>query len=1035
LSIYFGFHAIALGDEAPAQPAPLKVAEGFTLEKVAGPPFVERPITAAFDEEGRLYVADSSGSNDPVQKQLQERPHRIVRLEDTDGDGRFDRRIVFADRMMFPAGTMFHNGSLYVSAPPSIWKLTDADGDGVAEKREEWFQGKTLTNCANDLHGPYLGPDGLIYWCKGAWDEQSHQVNGRDWKSSAAHIFRCRPDGTAFEPVMTGGMDNPVDVAFTPTGEKIFTSTFLVHPGNGERDGMGHAVYGGVHGKENNKTEGHPRTGELMPVLLHLGAAAPCGLERYDFGMWGDEYRDNLFACQFNLRKVSRHVLEPNGGTFTTHDFDFVTSENVDFHPTDVLVDADGSLLIVDTGGWYKLCCPTSQLWKPDILGGIYRVRKDGAKSPADPRGKQIAWQKLDLVKLWNLLTDERAAVRQRATRELAARRDSKEMPSFLADLAKKDGASLGKTKSVAMTEAWALGQIDTAASRAIVRGLLKHPEADVRHVALQQVSLYRDAEAAPQLNAILTNDSTMNQRLAAESLGRIGKPVAVPKLLAAAAKADDPILRHAITFALIELADADAMRSAVASDEPKARSAALIALDQMAGGGLQPSQVVPLLDSPDATLSASAHWLIARHTEWGAELAQWFRKKLADLKESKSATPEEESLEKLLATFATNSAIQDLLATAATQTDLSVSARRMVLRAMARAKPSSTPPAWFDALTALLRAPNSDLLPLTVATSRELPPAEKPRSDFDEAMLAVADNTKLPNEVRVQALAIAAARRPQIEVAEFDLLLDCFSGDRSVVLRSAAADALSTARLSSEQLARVCELTKTVSPLELHRLLGPFAYSTDEKLGLQLVAALKDAKALPALRVEVLQEKLAKYSPAVQQGIEQLHALVNVDLMVQRQRIAELLPRMSEGDVRRGHAVFHSAKASCSACHRMGYAGGIVGPDLSRIGETRTERDLLESIVFPSLSFVRSFEPVSVVTKDGRILNGLIRSETGKELLLSTGPNQEARVPRDQVDDIHPSTVSVMPAGLDKQLTVQELADLVRFLKNPTKQ
>ena len=111
------------------------------------------------------------------------------------------------------------------SAPPSIWKLTDTDGDGVADQRVEWFQGKTLTGCANDLHGPYLGPDGWIYWCKGAFAEQTYERPGKKpFVTRAAHIFRCRPDGTGIEPVMTGGMDNPVDVAFTPGGERIFTT-------------------------------------------------------------------------------------------------------------------------------------------------------------------------------------------------------------------------------------------------------------------------------------------------------------------------------------------------------------------------------------------------------------------------------------------------------------------------------------------------------------------------------------------------------------------------------------------------------------------------------------------------------------------------------------------------------------------------------------------------------------------------------------------------------------------------------------------
>src|SRR5262245_4746284 len=83
---------------------------GFDIELVAGPPLVNRPITADFDEDGRLYVSDSSGSNDKVDQQLKNRPHRILRLENTNGDGKFDRRTVFADKMMFPEGTMWHAG-------------------------------------------------------------------------------------------------------------------------------------------------------------------------------------------------------------------------------------------------------------------------------------------------------------------------------------------------------------------------------------------------------------------------------------------------------------------------------------------------------------------------------------------------------------------------------------------------------------------------------------------------------------------------------------------------------------------------------------------------------------------------------------------------------------------------------------------------------------------------------------------------------------------------------------------------------------
>ena len=119
------------------------VPDGFSVEQVAGPPLAMRPIEASFDEQGRLYVTDSSGSNAPVEEQIKNPTHRVVRLEDTNGDGKFDKSVVFADKLMFPEGALGHDGALYVSAVPIIWKLEDTNGDGRADKRTKWFDGNS----------------------------------------------------------------------------------------------------------------------------------------------------------------------------------------------------------------------------------------------------------------------------------------------------------------------------------------------------------------------------------------------------------------------------------------------------------------------------------------------------------------------------------------------------------------------------------------------------------------------------------------------------------------------------------------------------------------------------------------------------------------------------------------------------------------------------------------------------------------------------------------------------------------------------
>ena len=212
-------------------PHTFTIPDGFELKQVAGPPLVQRPLHMCFDHDGVLYVTDSSGNTDKAPIQLKDPEHRVLRLVDRDGDGIFDSSTVFADKLPFPEGILVHDGAVYVGAPPHIWKLNDSDGDHVADERTVWFDGGSIENCGNDMHGPYIGPDGFFYWCKGAFAPQEHELtNGRTLASHAAHIYRARPDGSQLERVITGGMNNPVGLAFSETGERFLSGTSLISP-------------------------------------------------------------------------------------------------------------------------------------------------------------------------------------------------------------------------------------------------------------------------------------------------------------------------------------------------------------------------------------------------------------------------------------------------------------------------------------------------------------------------------------------------------------------------------------------------------------------------------------------------------------------------------------------------------------------------------------------------------------------------------------------------------------------------------------
>jgi putative heme-binding domain-containing protein len=284
---------------------------------------------------------------------------------------------------------------------------------------------------------------------------------------------------------------------------------------------------------------------------------------------------------------------------------------------------------------------------------------------------------------------------------------------------------------------------------------------------------------------------------------------------------------------------------------------------------------------------------------------------------------------------------------------------------------------------------------------------------------------------VRLDALAVAPAAGPVVEPALFEFMCAQLESSQPTVIRGAAANVLAKVPLAAEQRLALAERTKSVGPLELPKLLPAFEKSPSEEVGLKLVGALKQSAGISAVRANTLKPLFAKYPASVQSRADELIAFVNADAAKQNAHVDELLPGCKEGDVRRGQIVFHSDKAACTLCHAVGHLGGRLGPDLTNIGKIRSERDLLEAIIYPSATFVRGFEPFSVKTKAGEEVSGILRKDAPDEVVLATGPETEQRISRGDIHSLQPGSASAMPPGYEAMLTKQELADLVAFLKS----
>jgi putative heme-binding domain-containing protein len=748
---------------------------------------------------------------------------------------------------------------------------------------------------------------------------------------------------------------------------------------------------------------------------------------RYRSRTLGPEFQSNLFVAEFDTHRISRVILERQGSTFTGRTELFLSSSDPHLHFTDVLEDADGSLLVVDTGGWFSSGCPTSGGAKPDVGGAIYRVRRKNSGRLGDPRGLRIDWAAASTRQLLALLGDARFVVRDRAIAELA-RRGDRAVPD-LAGMA-SNGDRLARLGAV-----WTLTRIDTASARSAVLAAMGDADFGVRQAAARSAFTTRDVEARPRLIHLLTDSHPAVRREAAAALGRLpAAPDTVPALLQAlAASANDRMLDHALTYALIEIADALATAGGLDHPLPQVRRAALVALDQMTGSQLRPDQTFPLLSSPVASLRAAALNVIAGRRQWAGPVVAELQRSLGA---GRLAAAEIPTVRTLLVKFGREVGIQEIIGRALARPDLSREDRLLILTAAGETPGVQIHASWLGPLQAALASGDRDVTSAAVTVIRAARSA-----GFDDDLRRIGADDREDPLLRIAALQVirgGAADVPgargrggptPIDASTFDLAVSLFGSAPSASVRVQAAQMLVRASLTAPQLLRLADVVQTAGPLELQAIAPVLAASRDAQVGLAFLQALAKSPGLFALTEGDIRRSFRGYPPDVVAASAPLVQQLLVRDRDKEAHLTDLASVLDRGDAMRGRRVFEST-GHCVLCHRIGPTGAQVGPDLSTIGLIRTGPELLNAVAYPSDSIARGYETYSITLRDGRTVIGTVPRETADAVQVMPASGPPLELTRDQIASMTPVATSLMPPGLDVLLSRQELGDLIAYLR-----
>jgi putative membrane-bound dehydrogenase-like protein len=556
----------------------LKAKPGFAVDLVAAEPLVASPVAIDFGPDGRLWVAEMydypSGTDGRFGP-----GGRVRVLEDTDGDGVFDKSTVFLDKIPFPTGVTAWRKGVLVCAAPDILYAEDTKGGGRADRVEKLYSGFGTDNYQARVNSLEWAPDGWVYGSCGLFGGKilSHrtgkvlELGDRD--------FRIKPDTGEIEPAtgrtQQGRARDDWGNAFGCDNSELCRHYPL----------LDHYLRRNAHAATSETAvhvPDYPNWNRLYPIrqqqLFKLSGppnyvTAACGLGVYRDDLLGPEYQGDVFTCEPVNLAVHRLKLSPRGSTFSgrraadEQDREFLASADAWSRPVQVRTGPDGALWVVDMYRFvieHPRWIPPEDLAKLDVragseLGRIYRVR------PADrPLRRVPRLDRLDADRLVAALDTPNGTMRDLAAQMILWRHETAVAPA-LAKLAASASRPEVRVQALAVLDS--LGRLTPEEVRRALDD--RHP--GVRRHAVRLAEKLLNSE--PDLGAAVLRrvyDDAQVRLQAAYTLGvwrdpRAGSALAMLVL----AHLDDPHLAAAVLSSVHKDNVADVLATVLTSPHP----------------------------------------------------------------------------------------------------------------------------------------------------------------------------------------------------------------------------------------------------------------------------------------------------------------------------------------------------------------------------------------------------------------------------------------------------------------------------------